>query len=135
MQTMFHYQDMAVIAPRQKFTAIRRFLFYRVLKQKSMIAVLTIDPTLAEFAGKRGAPSLRKVEYLPDPAAYHKVLPSKLEARLQLAIPHEARIVLLYGELSARKGVLLLLQALADAACSRQVHVLLAGRYHELTRF
>lgn len=131
MRTMFHYEDMAVIAPRQKFTAMRRFLFYRVLKQKNMIAVLTIDPTLADFAGKAGLPLLRKVEYLPDPAAYHKVLPSKAEARQQLAIPPEARIVLLYGVLSPRKGILLLLQALADSACSRQVHVLLAGRYQD----
>lgn len=131
MRTMFHYEAMGVIAPPQRFTAMRRLLFHRVLKQKSMIAVLTIDPTLAEFAGKQHEPELRKVEFLPDPATNHSVLPSRCEARQELSIPADKRLIVLYGELSARKGVLSLVEGAADPACSRELHVLLAGRYRE----
>jgi glycosyltransferase involved in cell wall biosynthesis len=131
MRTMFHYGDMGVIAPQPRFSFLRRLLFDRIMRQKSAVAVLTIDPTLAEFAEKPANRLLRKVVYLPDPVPHYTAIPSKVEARRQLAIPIDARLVLLYGELSARKGIGLLLQALADAECSREVHVLLAGRYSE----
>jgi glycosyltransferase involved in cell wall biosynthesis len=131
MRTRFHYSEMGLIAPRQRLVTMQRLFFYRVLKQKSMTALFTIDPTLAEFAEKRRGPLLRKVEYLPDPTARHPILPSKTEARQQLAIPPDARVILLYGELSVRKGILSLLQALTDGECSRQVHVLMAGRFLE----
>jgi glycosyltransferase involved in cell wall biosynthesis len=131
MRTMFHYGHMGVMAPPQKLATMRRWLFYRILRQKSMVAVLTIDPTLAEFAQKQRNPALRKIEYLADPAKHHSVMPPKAQARQQLNIPADARVVLLYGEIEVRKGVLSLVQAAADPACSSHVHVLLAGRYRE----
>ena len=131
MRTEFHYGEMGVIAKQQKFSFLRRLLFNRIIRQKSAVAVFTIDPTLAEFAKKQDNPLLHKVLYLPDPVPHYKAIPSKLEARQQLAVPLDVRLILLYGELSARKGIDLLLQALADAECSRAVHVLLAGRYSE----
>lgn len=131
MRTMFHYSAMGVIAPRQRFGRSRRSLLYKILKQKSLDSVLTIDPTLAAFAKAQGDSFLRKVEYLPDPATYHPVLPAKMEARLQLEVPPEAALILLFGEISARKGAVLLLEAAADPSCSPRVHVMLAGRCKE----
>jgi glycosyltransferase involved in cell wall biosynthesis len=132
MRTMFHYGHMGVSAPQQKLkTTIRRLLFYRILKQKSMIAILTIDPTLAEFAAQQRNPVLRKIEYLADPAKHHSVLPPKAFAKRQLGIPEDARVVLLYGEISRRKGVFSLVEAAANPACPLVVRVLLAGRNSE----
>jgi glycosyltransferase involved in cell wall biosynthesis len=54
-----------------------------------------------------------------------------IEARLQLKLPADVQLVLLFGEISARKGVLSLLEAAADPACSPHVHVMLAGRFTE----
>ena len=129
MRTMFHFGAMQVTAPPLKFSRLRRYLFDRVLRQKSLAAMLSIDPTLAAFAKRQSDPSYKKIEYLPDPAARHEALPSRQAARTQLGIPSDARVVLLYGEIAARKGVFALLDAAADEACSRQLHVLLAGRY------
>jgi glycosyltransferase involved in cell wall biosynthesis len=131
MRTMFHYGAMGVIAPRQRFGRIRRSLLYKILKQKSLDSVLTIDPTLAAFAKSQSDSFMRKVEYLPDPATYHRVLPAKMEARLQLDVPPDAALILLFGEISARKGAVLLLEAAADPSCSPRVHVMLAGRCKE----
>ena len=53
MRTMFHYADMGVVAPPQRFAGLRRWLLYRALRQNSIRCLLTIDPTLAAFAQKR----------------------------------------------------------------------------------
>jgi glycosyltransferase involved in cell wall biosynthesis len=129
MRTMFHYRDMGVIAPAQSFAGIRRRLAYRILRQHSTSAVLTIDPTLAEFAAGQSDPLLRKIRYVPDPATRHEQLPSKSQARQRLGIADNARVVLLYGAVSERKGVSLLVQAAAAPACSDRIHVLIAGKY------
>jgi glycosyltransferase involved in cell wall biosynthesis len=131
MRTMFHYSAMGVIAPRQRFGRVRRSLLYKILRQKSLDSVLTIDPTLAAFAKTQSYSFMRKVEYLPDPATYHPVLLGKIEARLQLGVPPEAALILLFGEISARKGAVLLLEAAADPLCLPGVHVMLAGRCKE----
>jgi len=129
MRTMFHYRAMGVIGEGLRFSAIRRALLYRILKQKSLDSILTIDPTLAEFAKTRSDGFMRKLEYLPDPATFHSVLPSRVEARSQLKVPLDVPLVLLFGEISARKGVVSLLEAAADPSCSPRVHVMLAGRF------
>ncbi len=133
MRTMFHYEEMGVIAPKQRFAALRRWLLYKALKQKSMASLLTIDPTLAAFAEMQSDRFMRKIEYLPDPSTFHPILPTKLEARNWLEVPADVSLIVLFGEISARKGVELLLQAVADPRCSSRVHVMLAGRCRERT--
>jgi glycosyltransferase involved in cell wall biosynthesis len=129
MRTMFHYGAMGVTAPRQRFEGVRRWLIYRLLRQDPTAALLTIDPTLADFASARHRhPSLRKVRYVPDPAPQHRVKLSQEEARQRLGIARAGRLVLVYGDISGRKGIFSLAQAAALAECPPQVHLLLAGR-------
>ncbi len=134
MRTMFHYGEMGVVAPPQRFAGLRRWLLYRALRQNSMRCLLTIDPTLAAFAQKRSEIFMRKIDYLPDPSTLHTALPSKPAARLQLKVPLEACLVVIFGEISARKGVVFLLQAAADPRCSDRIHILLAGRCRDRER-
>jgi glycosyltransferase involved in cell wall biosynthesis len=129
MRAMFHFRRMGIIAPRQRLNALRQRLFSRILHQRSTVAILTIDPTLAKFAREQRKPGYGKIEYLPDPAVRHEALPSKTDARRRLNIPGQARVVLLYGEIAARKGVISLLESAADPTCSAELHVLLAGRH------
>jgi glycosyltransferase involved in cell wall biosynthesis len=129
MRTMFHYRAMGVRAPQQRFIQVRRWLTYRMLRQKSMAALLTIDPTLAEFAAGHDDGPLRKIQYVPDPAPWHDDLIPREQARQKLNIPAEARVVLVYGDISERKGILSLLEAAAAADCSRSIHLLFAGKF------
>jgi glycosyltransferase involved in cell wall biosynthesis len=128
MRTMFHYDAMGVRAPKQRFAEFRRWLTYRMLRQKCTAALLTIDPTLAEFAARQSDPLFRKIRYVPDPAPQHSDVLSKQEARQRLNIARDACLVLVYGAISARKGIVSLLEAAAAPECSRQIHVLFAGR-------
>jgi len=130
MRTMFHFQTMGVIAPKQRFSILRRALANRILRQPHLAALLTIDPTLGEFASLQRDTCFRKIQYIPDPVVHHYgPLPSKMEAKLRLNIPTQARVVLLYGAIDERKGVTSLVEAAAAADCSTQVHLVLAGEY------
>jgi glycosyltransferase involved in cell wall biosynthesis len=135
MRTRFHFDAMGVSAPAQRFTGVRRWLTYRILSQPTTAALLTIDPTLAQFAGRQRAPMFRKVRYLPDPAPQHPPTVSRLQARQQLGIPADARVVLVYGDISSRKGIFALVEAAATAECSERVHLLLAGRNRHAHQF
>jgi len=128
MRTMFHFAQMGVLAPIQRFARVRRFLFDRLLRQPSMVSMLTIDPTLVAFVEKYPGAGTAKISYLPDPATHHPALLPRAEAKQQLGIPVDSRLVLLYGEIALRKGVLSLLDGAADPTCPSCVHVLLAGR-------
>jgi glycosyltransferase involved in cell wall biosynthesis len=134
MKTMFHYAEVGIAAPVQRFKALRRALFLRTLRQRSMISMLTIDPTLIEYADRRRDGALAKLTYLPDPARLHLLISPKVEARNRLSIPPESRVIALYGEIAARKGVYPLLDAAVHARCRPQLHVLLAGRCAERDR-
>lgn len=133
MRTMFHYSEMGVIAGPQRFAVFRRWLVERILKQNSMISLLTIDPTLAEFANRQNEEFMHKITYLPDPAFRHSDLPTKTEARSRLGVPPDVPLIVLFGEISARKGLASLLGAAADPACSPHLHVMLAGRCKDRT--
>jgi glycosyltransferase involved in cell wall biosynthesis len=128
MRTTFHYHAMGVRAPKQRFAGMRRWLTYRVLRQKTMAALLTIDPTLALFASQQRDPIFRKIVHVPDPATLHSALLPKPEARQRLGIPADCSLVLMYGAITERKGTYALLRAAAMPECSRQIHLLFAGR-------
>jgi glycosyltransferase involved in cell wall biosynthesis len=126
MRTQFHLQRMGVIAPEPKVRALREWLFRRLLKQRSLVALLTIDPTLVEYGSRDGGKEFEKLRYLPDPSE-SLPLTDKSGARAQLGVPAEARLVLAYGGLSERKGIFQLMHAMASGECPRTVHLLLAG--------
>jgi glycosyltransferase involved in cell wall biosynthesis len=128
MRTMFHFGEMGVRAPPQKFTSFRRFLFHRVLKQKSATSIMSVDATLVDYGSQQIRPGYKKLEYLPDPSADPGLLIGKVQARQDIGIPEGASVVLLYGEIAARKGIAELMEAAADSSCSTKLHVLLAGR-------
>jgi glycosyltransferase involved in cell wall biosynthesis len=127
MRAQFHFSIMGVVAPRQRMTGIRRALFRRSLRDRNLKAVLTIDPTLVEYAQQHDAGLARKLVYVADPSERYD-LPQRGEARAQLGIPSEAAVVLVYGAVSKRKGVCTLLEAAAQKSCPNRIHVILAGK-------
>lgn len=126
MRTQFHLSRMGVIAPKPAAGRLREWLFRRLLKQRSLSRLLSIDPTLIEFAARDQSPEFKKIQYLPDPS---DVLPpvNKADARATLKVPGDCKLVLVYGALSERKGIFHLLRALNRVDCPKSVHVLLAG--------
>jgi glycosyltransferase involved in cell wall biosynthesis len=131
MTASFHFRSMGILAPSTRLRKIREWLYRRVLIQESLGVMLSIDPTLIEFAASQSAPEFRKLVYLPDPSPLHS-LPQKAEARRNLSIPADAYVILAYGALSERKGVISLLEAASNSRCPSQIHLLLAGAQEEV---
>jgi len=127
MNMSFHYPYVGVKAPRQRFSVVREWLFRRALRDRYLTGLFTIDPTLYEYASScLTERELQKLTYLPDPAVDH-VLPSAVEARESLGIPQDAKVVLVYGKLSDRKGISLLIECASSSQCPPNIYVLLAG--------
>ena len=125
MRPSFHYQQMGVVAPPPSLAAFKKALFFRLLRNRNLRRLLTIDEPLAQYLAARPALAA-KVALLPEPAEFSD-FPDRDEAKHRLGLPAERKLVLVYGAVTARKGVRELLSALANPAFPPLVDVLLAG--------
>lgn len=126
-----HYRELGDYEPdwRERLRDLRKDLLYRrMLANPSVQSVLTLDPYFPQYARARyhdGA----KVEPIPDPV--NSVVPiSWGDAKVARRFPDSRIRFLLFGDLTERKGVLVLLEALARLrpAIARAVAVMIAGR-------
>jgi glycosyltransferase involved in cell wall biosynthesis len=132
MRPTFHYADAGIIAPRRSLVALRRAMFTAfVLRNSSLSSCLTIDQPLYEYM-QASRFLARKAVYLPD-AVGPLVAFSRAHARAALGIPDQAVVVLLYGDVSLRKGLMPLLGA-ARVLDQQHVHVLIVGMLSEGAR-
>ena len=125
MRPSFHYQKMGVIAPQPSLVTIKKALFFRLLNNRSMRRLLTIDEPLAKYL-EGTAKVLSKVTFLPEPADLGN-LPDTAVAKRHLGFSSERKLILLYGSITERKGALELLRALAAPGFPPNVDVLMAG--------
>ncbi|RKP51262.1 glycosyltransferase [Trinickia fusca] len=111
MRSTFHHRKVGVKAPaRPVVNAIKSCLFRQAVQVRGMRTMLSIDPTLPEWSirwlGKRAA----EVAYLADPFPdAHADDPAQARARLGLGT---GRLLLVYGSITARKGIRELVAAL-----------------------
>jgi hypothetical protein len=128
MRPVFHLAGMrGVVAPARRDDWIRNKLYRKVLRDRSLRKLLTIDPTMMDFASSCFSRQERdRLAYLPDPSLEYD-LPARGVSRAELAIPDDAHLVVLYGSLTARKGVTQLILAASAPQCPIGVHILLAG--------
>jgi glycosyltransferase involved in cell wall biosynthesis len=124
----FHFARIGVSAPRARLSRLKGWLFRRALRARFLTGLLTIDPTLDKYADFYLSKSERqKLVFLPDAAPEH-VLPPRAMARESLGIPLEAKVVLIYGALSERKGVCALVESTNSSECPPNIYLLLAGK-------
>lgn len=125
MRPSFHYSALGITAPEPAFAGIKKALFFRLLRSKQLKRLLTIDEPLMEFLKSTNV--ARKVDFLPEPAEFID-MPSTEEAREQLGLPLDRQLVLVYGRITKRKGVVELLNAMVDPSFPVTTDVLLAGK-------
>ena len=123
----FHYHEVGVVAPHRGRDRILRLLFHRLLGTKTLRAVLSNDPSLAEFADRGYFNCWEKIIVVPELGTVSGAV-SREEARRHLGIGDQQVVVLLYGSLERRKGLSELLRAVADTACPQNVVVVIAGQ-------
>ena len=127
MRPAFHYKVMGIIGPRSLLLMPKKLLFFRLLAQKKLRSLFTIDPSLFEYLKTGSSSSGQKAHYLRDPAEFKDNIEKDI-ARWLLCLPKEAIVLLVYGTINYRKAVDALLLAAAHPNFPANVHILLAGR-------
>ena len=126
MRPSFHYREMGVITSKLAFQRVKKRLFWRLLKNKHLKYLLTIDEPLANYLQHQNGGS-GKVMFMPEPYERGRKIGSN-EAKKTLGIDFSRKVVLVYGSITSRKGVAELLRAITKPTCPQSVDVLLGGR-------
>ncbi len=129
MRPSFHYRAMGVRAPRPALAGVKKALFSRVIRNRFLRQLLTIDEPLASYLVDSPQAS-GKVSFFPEPVELGD-LPAPDEARQKFGVDPEHKLILLYGAVTSRKGVVELLRALTTPDFPPAVDVLLAGKVTE----
>lgn len=101
----FHYSHLST-APVSKRKQLQihgeKFILNRVLQNPKLHTLFSLDPFVVKYI--RSAAAQRKLIYLPDPVELSQISPSQ-GLREQLGIESNRRVLLLFGALTARKGI------------------------------
>lgn len=128
MRPSFHYPQNGVIAPQPKLSRIKRFLFLRLLRNDWLTSLLTIDELLSRHVRAHHKELAHRLKHLPDPAEL-KGKHTRESARQILRISDDAIVILVYGSIDGRKGLDVLIEAVARAGDTLpKLHLLVVGR-------
>ncbi len=105
-----------------KKSIISKYLYLKLIKNKKVKYLLTQDELLYRYVRSK------KLLYMPDPADLLISDYSKSFARHDLMIPGEAIVILVYGSISDRKGLDILIEALSNSESLNRIHVLIVGK-------
>ncbi len=130
MRPAFHLARMGIQAPCQ-FPRLREALFSRLLRDRTLGMLYTIDQTLEQYMGETDPASAGRIRYLPDPGELSGSI-SRGAARRMLRIVADAHVILVYGEICARKGFDALLLAASEPSFPKNAHILLAGQQDQM---
>jgi glycosyltransferase involved in cell wall biosynthesis len=124
-----HYRQLGGYRPSwpERLRDWRKAVLYRrMLRNRSLRSVLSLDPFFPAYAAARYRDGA-KVVALPDPVC-HRV-PESPDAQGRAPVDGARKRFLLFGHLTERKGVLVLLDALAllDRDVAAAAQVVLAG--------
>ncbi|MBL38596.1 MAG: hypothetical protein CMP07_09315 [Xanthomonadales bacterium] len=125
----YHWPGFGLAAKRRR-DFVDRKLFERAISATQLKALFVIDELYAEYASRAGGDLAAKVALVPDPGEVTN-LTNKAASRESLGIAQDALVILVYGGISERKGIELLIQAVADIDVSRKIVILLAGECGE----
>jgi len=115
---------------RSKVYLLKQYLYIKLLESKKVNCILTQDELLHNFIYKQYPAIRKKLLYIPDPVDLPTTNYTKASIRMDLSIPKSAIVVLVYGSISDRKGLDVLVNALLKKSLSK-VHVLLVGKQQE----
>jgi len=104
MRPEFHWSEQGVVAPRKKLNWLTRILFLRLLQNKSLFKLTTIDPSLMDWAIKNKPIGYQKIKYSDDHSDL-KGIGDRNFARRHFGIPVDSFVVLLFGSIDIRKGI------------------------------
>lgn len=111
MRPSFHHAE-AGIGPASGIAPLKRALFAKLMHQKTLRRVFTIDELLPQYTSHSD-----KLIFLPDPAEL-EIRHTKREARLELGLHDEKVVILVYGSITERKGLDALTKVLNESGAA-----------------
>lgn len=126
MRPSFHYPKMGVEAPPAALAKAKELLFFRLLRSRTLKCLFSIDETLVEYV-QGGRARTSRFRFLPEPVDLGAPV-SRAEARAALGLREEGTMLLVYGALTARKGIPALLNAMEHPEFPSDVFVVFAGK-------
>jgi hypothetical protein len=130
MRPSFHYDHYGVIAPKPKLAGVKRSLFLKLLRSKTLKSIHTIDELLQRFVSERHSKWSHRLKYFADPAEL-KGTQTYESARMMLSIPVGVSVMLVYGSIDARKGLEIIIEAMSSSDVPKDLHLLVVGRQSE----
>ena len=130
MLVSIHHSHYGFINSTTKLNAIKRFCFIRLLKNRSLHTLFTIDELLLKFILDSDIGLADRIQYLADPAEFvgdH----TQASARKLLNIKAEAVVILVYGAIYPRKGLDVLVKALISPGVPECIQILIVGKQLE----
>ena len=127
MHPRFHHARVGVNGPKSRSDSLYTLMFRKLLGDDKIATVFAIDETLAGYARTHCGALANKVHYVPDPVVLQVPTDSEEAARRRLGIPDDAFIVLLFGALSARKGLETAIEACLRLSADTPIHLVVAG--------
>jgi len=129
VQLKFHWPSFGV-GPAGRLARLSEWSLRRILRLRTLKAVATIDELVLRWFAKQPA-ALSKLRYVPDPGEV-KATAEPGALRSQLGIAEDCVVVLVYGGITARKGLQYLLDSLSLAP--DKVVVVAAGVFDQEQR-
>jgi glycosyltransferase involved in cell wall biosynthesis len=123
---IFHLNEMGIQAPRSRSQWVKKKLFFRLLRDKALRRVFTLDRLLVRYMHETKPGLAKSLCFIPEPVEL-RGSQSRDSARRALGIPDDATVVLVYGVLDDSKGLDALLRSMQADGFREEVSVLVAG--------
>lgn len=133
MRPSFHYKSSGVVAPNGKIDVIKKYIFYRLLRNKKLKKLFSIDELLVSSTQHNARNPTNCLEYLHDPVD-DPVEVDVMQVRTEFGVSASNKTILVYGALDQRKGIVFLLDSLEREKEAKEWHVWLIGRQGTVIR-
>jgi glycosyltransferase involved in cell wall biosynthesis len=133
MQYKFHYNKMGAQRPPSRDDIAKEWIFKRLLNNRKLRTLFTIDELLYDYAQKYLSNLCTKMTYVGDPVDMEGGC-SKQDARTRYVIGEDSIVVLIYGVMDLRKGIGDLISAAAKPMFPQKVVLLFVGRQETATK-
>lgn len=134
MVPSFHYKKMGIKSSGTDFSWLKETLFIRLLKNSYARQILTIDRLMLDYIDTHYPEMKKKITYLADPVKFSGTR-DRENSRSYFNIPKQAKVILVFGSISERKGIIELLQAAEDKGLPEDVMIIVAGtQAHDVSK-
>jgi glycosyltransferase involved in cell wall biosynthesis len=130
----FHHKQMGILNSTTRSDRLYKWLFERWLKSKEVFVLFTNDDTLSEFASQQLQPYWRKVCSYPDTADVGFSYVSDQWTLQADKVFGDRKILLLYGYIDQRKGVIEACAPFVSGQVSADWVLVIAGSQSEQVR-